>query len=122
MQPDHAIVIVGILLFISFSIPVISSLWKIFAVRQALELQIQESHLALSERITSNSHRLELLEKDGKYLIDQQALAINGLREMVGHVRSRSAHEEERLRDRIADLEGFLAKTAAFELRRNRPD
>jgi hypothetical protein len=98
--------VVAILAFVAFSIPLISALWKLFAVREQL-----------AARITSNSHRLELLEQRLEHLIDAQALTLNGMKELVQHVRDRSARAEEKLGDRLADTEQFLEKTTAFARR-----
>ena len=87
-------------------LPIIAALWKIFAVRE----QLQSS-------ITENRHRLELIEREINHLADQQSLALNGIKELVQHVRSRSQHSEEGLDRRLDDVEKFLAKSTAFEPR-----
>ena len=123
LMPDATITI-GILAFIAFAIPVVGAMWRIFSVREALQTAI-----------ANNSHRLDLLERDIKHLIDQQIeavnavrrdishlhdqqeLAINGTREVAQHVRDRSARAEEKLSDRIVALERYLDKTTDFSPR-----
>jgi uncharacterized protein YoxC len=96
----------AILAFIAFAIPIVGALWKLFAVRESLQSAIK-----------SNVHRIELLEQHIEHLHDQQQLAINGTKELVQHVRDRSARAEEKLAYRITDLEGYLTKTTEFSVR-----
>jgi hypothetical protein len=99
-------VTIAIFAFITFSIPVIGALWRIFAVREMLQLAI-----------TNNSHRLDLIEQKIEYLVDQQVLALNGLKEATQHVRDRSARSEEKLADRLLAVERYLNKTTDFTVR-----
>lgn len=101
-----AAVTLAILVFIAFVIPVVGALWRIFSVRESLQTAI-----------ANNSHRLDLLEQKIEHLVDQQELAINGIKEVVQHVRSRSATAEEKLADRIYAIERFLDKTTEFSPR-----
>lgn len=97
---------VAILAFIAFAIPIVGGLWRIFSVRESLSATIKD-----------NRHRIEMLEQHITHLHDQQELAINGTKELVQHVRDRSARSEEKLGSRITDLEGFLARTTGFIIR-----
>jgi hypothetical protein len=102
---DSAITL-AILAFIAFAIPVVGALWRIFSVREALQTAIAH-----------NSHRLDLLEQKIEHLVDQQGLAINGIKENLQHVRARSAQAEKELADRLNTVERFLDKTTEFSPR-----
>ncbi|NJR63776.1 MAG: hypothetical protein HC769_36430 [Cyanobacteria bacterium CRU_2_1] len=102
----NAEIVLAILAFIAFTIPIVGSLWRIFSIREKLNLEISE----LRHNIALNDERI-------KNLIEQQELAINGLKEVVAHVRTRTQIEEEKLSNRVADIEGFLAKSAGFAKR-----
>lgn len=104
---DQAQFALAALAFIAFSMPIVGSLWKIFAIREQLQLAIID-----------NRHRLELLEKNGEHLIDQQVLALKGITEQLQHVRDRSLHAEALLDSRLSDLEQFTEKNTAFERRK----
>lgn len=103
---DSAQALTAVFGAIAFSIPIFGALWKIFTVREQLQVSI-----------TANSHRLEMMERDIGHLADQQALALNGIKELVQHVRSRSQHSEEALDRRLDDVEKYLAKSTSFEPR-----
>lgn len=102
-NPEFYAAVLG---FVVFSIPIIGALWKIFNVRSELQAEI-----------LANRHRVELLEQNVEHLIDQQTLALNNLKEMAQHTRSRSQHAEQLLDARLSDLEGFVEKTTAFTKR-----
>ncbi|HEY9631022.1 MAG TPA: hypothetical protein V6C84_27340 [Coleofasciculaceae cyanobacterium] len=101
-----AAITLAILTFIAFAIPVVGALWRIFSVRESLQTAI-----------TNNSHRIALLEQKIEHLVDQQELAINGIRETAQHVRTRSAQAEEKLAERLYSIERFLDKTTEFSPR-----
>jgi hypothetical protein len=100
-------IVLGILTFIGFSLPILAALARLFAVREKLQASIAE-----------NSHRLQLQEQQITHLLDQQTLFLKGLEERLGHVRERSQKMEERLDRRLLDLEGFIEKTTPFTRRR----
>ena len=104
---SHAEVVLGILTFIGFSLPILAALSRLFSVREQLQASISE-----------NSHRLQLQEQQITHLLDQQTLFLKGLDERLEHVRERSQKMEERLDRRLLDLEGFIEKTTAFTRRR----
>lgn len=93
--------------FIAFCIPIIAALWRLFGIREQLQANI-----------LANRHQIELLKKDAEHLIDQQELALNGIKEQIKHVRDRSLHFEEGLDARLADLEQFIEKSTSFERRK----
>jgi hypothetical protein len=103
MNPDLT---VGILAFIAFAVPIVGALWRIFSIREALQAAI-----------ANNAHRLDLIEQELGHLRDQQELAINGIREVSQHVRDRSQRNEEKLSDRLLDIEAFLEKSTPFNRR-----
>lgn len=87
-------------------IPIVTALLKIVTVREQLQANI-----------TDNRHRLEMLERESRHLVDQQALALNGMREVIQHVRDRSLQSEKELDRRLDDVEKYLAKSTSFEPR-----
>lgn len=103
----NAEIYLGILGFIALTLPILAALWKTFTVREALQVQI-----------TQNQHRIEMMEAEGRHLIDNQQHFLNGITERVQHVRDRSKHAEEALDLRLSDLEGFVEKTTAFTRRK----
>jgi IS4 transposase len=104
----NAEVTIAVLQFIVFSLPIVGALWAVFSVRSKLQSDIKD-----------NAHRLDLVESHFENMADKHLLAFNGLRELVEHVRSRSTREEEKLDDRLSDLECYLEKTTAFQRRRS---
>jgi hypothetical protein len=107
MKMDQSQIVLGILTFITFSLPIVASLYRLFAVREKLQASISE-----------NRHRLELQEQQITHLLDQQTLFLKGLDERLEHVRERSRQQEEGLNHRLLDLEIFIEKTTAFTRRR----
>lgn len=105
MKPD---ITVGILEFIAYSTPIVAALWAVFSIRSKLQLEIKD-----------NAHRLDLVESHFENLADKHLLAFNGLREVAEHVRTRSAREEEKLDERVIDVECYLEKTTSFQRRRS---
>jgi len=65
--------------FIAFAIPIVGSLWKLFAIREQLQVSILD-----------NRHRLEMLEQKSEHLVDQQTAFLHGIQERLQHVRDRS--------------------------------
>ena len=106
MDKDTAIIVVAILAFVSFSIPVVRSLWNIYSIREAINSNL----LQLSSRIDLNVQRLDSLD-------NQQLLLLNQLREVIDHTRTRSQNQEEKLDHRLRDCESYLEKTTNFTRR-----
>lgn len=98
--------VLGILGACTLLAPIVVSLWKLFAIREQLQ-----------SNITENRHRLQLLEQRSTHLVDQQELFLNGLQERLQHVRDRSLDAEKGLNRRLCDVENFLEKSTAFEVR-----
>jgi N-acetyl-anhydromuramyl-L-alanine amidase AmpD len=105
MNPE---VTIAILAFIAFSIPIVGALWKIFAVRERLQTQIQ-----------TVNHRVDLIETHFESFNTQHLASYNGLKELAGHIRARSTEQETKLNDRLVDIECFLEKTTTFQRRRS---
>jgi hypothetical protein len=103
-QPEIAI---GILTFLVFSLPIVGALFRLFAVREKLQADINQNH-----------HRLDLQEQQITHLLNQQLLFLKGLEERLEHVRERSQEREGSLHRRLLDLEGFIEKSTSFERRR----
>lgn len=103
MNPE---VTIAILTFIAFSIPIVGGLWRVFSVREKLQTQF-----------LNLSHRLDLIESNIENLTDKQTLTLNGLREVIEHVRLRSQTEEKQLSNRLLDVEGWLEKNTEFNRR-----
>ena len=99
--------VAGILGFIALSVPIIGSLWRVFAIREKLQTEI-----------LVNRHRIELLEQQISHLVNQQTLALNGLTEKVQHVHDRTLHAEGNLNFRLEDVESFMEKSTSFTKRR----
>lgn len=99
----NAEVTIAILTFIAFSIPIVGALWRLFSVREKLAFDIKES-----------AFKLELLEQKIAALTEQQLLALNGIKELVGHIRTRTRVEEEKLDARLGDVESWMEKNTDF--------
>lgn len=103
-NPELVLAILG---FVTFSIPIIAAMSRLFGIREQLQANI-----------LANRHQIELLKKDTDHLIDQQELALNGIKEQIQHVRDRSLHSEALLDSRLSDLEQFIEKSTTFERRK----
>lgn len=101
-------VYITILGFIGLSLPILTAFWRIFAIKESLQVAI-----------TANAHRINLLEQESKHLVDNQVMFLNGIQDRLQHVRDRSKHAEEDLDRRLEDLESYLEKSTAFT-KRNR--
>ena len=104
---DNAQFTLAALAFIAFAIPIVGSLWKLFGIREQLQVSILD-----------NRHRLELLEQKAEHLVDQQTAFLHGIQERLQHVRDRSLHTEAALDFRLSDLEQFIEKSTSFERRK----
>lgn len=104
---SQAELVLGILTFVVFSLPILGALFRLFAVREKLQASISDNH-----------HRLELQEQQITHLLDQQILFLKGLEERLDHVRDRSLERESSLHRRLLDLEAFIEKSTSFERRR----
>ena len=96
----------AILAFIAFSIPIVGALWKLFAVRESLNAAIKQ-----------NLHRIEMMEQHVLHTHDKLELSLSSMREQAAHALERGARGEEKLLDRIYDLECYLTKTTDFNPR-----
>jgi hypothetical protein len=103
MNPEFT---VAILVFITFSIPIVGALWRLFSIREKLSTDIKE----LGFKLALLDHKLESL-------IDQQELALNGMKEIVSHIRTRTQTEDKKLSDRLTDVENWLSKNTEFNCR-----
>lgn len=110
--------VLGLLTFVGGVLAIIKSLWQFYSVRTAIDDRID----SVDDAVSANRHRIDILELKADHLNDQQTLTINGMREVLNHVRERSTREEEKLSSRVSDMERFLEKTTIFVPRPNRVD
>lgn len=115
-----------ILLVIGFAIPLVGALWHIFAIRESLSREIRENahKIDINEQEQKTAqldtdYRLKLMEQYGENLADKLLLGIHETKELVGHVRSRSAKAETDLNRRTNDIESYLEKSTEFVRRRS---
>lgn len=107
MNFDQAQYTIAFIVLFSTMVPIISSLWKVFSIRESL-----------SNDILACRHRIELLEHESNSAREIQASFLRGIQERLQHVRDRSSNSEEKLARRLEDLESYVEKTTAFEKRR----
>lgn len=106
-----------ILGFIIFSIPLIVALWKVFALLQGIEDRLENQIRQTERQLSDLAHQSQLRSTQMEALNDRLALAINGTKELVSHVRLRTQTDANKLSDRLGQLERFLSKTTDFEPR-----
>ncbi len=106
-----------ILGFLVFAIPVVVALWKVFAILQGIEDRLEKQVREVDHRLSELSHQSQLRSTQLESLNDKLVLAINGTRELVSHVRTRTQTDANKLEDRICQIERFLVKTTAFQPR-----
>lgn len=92
--------------------------WNLARKFHTLERDFEQQIIAVDRRLDEIDYQQQLKNQAFDHLDDKVALAVNGLKETATHVRERTHIDAQRLSGRIADLEGFLAKTTSYEPRR----
>lgn len=106
-----------ILGFILFAIPIVTALWKVFSILHGIEDRVELKIQDIERRLVNLAHQSELRESELEHLNDTLELAVNGVKELVTHVRSRTQADCDRLNGRISQLEKYLTKTTDFQSR-----
>lgn len=106
-----------ILAFIAFSIPLILAIWKIFSLFQGVEDKLNDQIRDVDRKLQKLAHLAQLRQAQMDSLNDKLVLSVNGTKELVEHVRTRTKAEHDRLDERICQIERFLTKTTPFQPR-----
>lgn len=114
MSPEIQSQIIG---FILFAITMIGALWKVFSILNGIEDRVELKIQDIERRLINLAHQSELRESELEHLNDRLELAVNGVKELVTHVRARTQADCDKLSNRIAQLEKFLTKTTDFQSR-----
>lgn len=107
-----------ILGFVVYSIPLVVALWKVFSWLDGLEDRLERSIREVDQRLTELSYQSQLKTQQLEALNDKVVLAVNGSKEVISHVRSRSREDNDKLQARVDQIERFLVKTSEFEARK----
>lgn len=100
------------------AIPIVAALWRVFSALTDMRLKLEDRIDGLSNLIVGLRHDFELRSKEVEHLDDRYELSVNGLKEKIDHISTRTRNEIERLTVLATDLESFLAKTTEYEPRR----
>lgn len=103
--------------FIVYSIPLVVALWKVFQILQGIEDRLEKTIRDVEKRLIDLDYQSELKNQKLEALNDKLVLAVNGTKELVNHVRSRTQVDATKLANRIDQVERFLSKTTTFESR-----
>lgn len=114
MNPEIQSQILG---FIVFAIPLIVALWKVFALLKGIEDRLDDQIHQVDRRLESLAHQSQLRASQMEHLNDKLTLSLNGTKELVNHLRTRTKIESDRLDDRLRQLEQFLVKTTNYQPR-----
>ncbi|MBW4465232.1 MAG: hypothetical protein KME07_07300 [Pegethrix bostrychoides GSE-TBD4-15B] len=106
-----------ILAFIVYSIPLIVALWKIFSWLESIQDSLEQQIREVDRRLLESEHRATLKSSQIEALNDKVALAVNGVKELVNHLRTRTKNDDEHLHQRLAQVERYLSKTTDFQSR-----
>lgn len=98
-------------------IAVITALWKLFTLLRGIEDRLNKSILEIDHRLSELEHRSAMRNAELEHIDDKLELGINGTKELVQHVRSRTQTDCDRLSDRIRQIENYLTKTTDFQQR-----
>lgn len=103
--------------FLVYSIPLVVALWKIFAWLESIQDRLEHQIRDVDRRLTDLDHRSELRSREIEALNDKVALAVNGVKELVNHLRARTKADDDAIAARLRSLEGFIAKTTDYQPR-----
>lgn len=112
--PEIQAQIVG---FILLALPLIAALWKFFSLLQAIEQRSNAAIDRLERQIADLGHRADLKDINIDRLNDQLTLGINGTKELVNHLRTRTKADDDQLRSKLAQIERYLVKETTYESR-----
>lgn len=112
--PEIQAQIVG---FILLALPLIAALWKFFSLLQAIEQRSNAAIDRLERQIADLGHRADLKDINIDRLNDQLTLGINGTKELVNHLRTRTKADDDQLRSKLAQIERYLVKETSYESR-----
>lgn len=96
---------------VAVGLPLATTLWKAFHA-------IAELKEKVGDTAQDSSYQLQILRAEIEHLRDAQALAMNGLRELIEHRSSRLTNAAQQTSDRLEEVEGWLAKNTTYERRR----
>lgn len=105
------------LLLLTFSLPLLGALAKVISAIGSMRRSIESKIEALDKRVTTLDHQQQMKALQYESLHDHVQLTIKGIQEVVGHLRTRTRSESDKLADRVSQMEKFLVKTSDFTAR-----
>lgn len=103
--------------FIILALPLIAALWKFFSLLQGIEIRLNAAIDRVERQINDLEHRADLKDLNIDRLNDQLTLGINGTKELVNHLRTRTREDDDQIRARLAQVERYLVKETSYESR-----
>lgn len=114
LTPETQAQIVG---FIVISIPIVGALWKVFSILKGVEDRLEDTIRDVERKLIDLGYQSQIKSQQLEALNDKLVLAVNGTKELVSHVRSRTQVDANKLANRIDQVERYLSKTTTFESR-----
>lgn len=112
--PEIQAQIVG---FILLALPLIAALWKFFQLLQGIEKRLDEAVDKVDRRVGELEHLAAMRELRVEALNDRLMLGINGTKELVNHLRTRTKADDDRLESKLAQIERYLVKETNYQSR-----
>jgi hypothetical protein len=109
--------ITQVLLLVTFSIPVIAGIAKIISAISRMRREIEVQIESLEKRLIELAHQQELKAQAFESLNERVVLNVNGIQELVNHLRTRTRNESEKVAERVSQIEKFLVKSSTFTAR-----
>lgn len=94
-----------------------TAIWKIFTAVDKLKSELEEKINRLERLILDVQHEQHLKQVLIDSLNDRLILAVNGVKEVAEHIRTRTRAESSVSKRKINQIEAFLVKTTQYELR-----
>lgn len=103
--------------FILIALPLIAALWKFFQLLQGIEQRLDEAIERVDRRVSELEHRADIRSVQMEGLNDRLALGLNGTKELVTHLRVRTKADNDRLLEKMAQIERYLVKETTYQSR-----
>ena len=112
--PEIQAQIVG---FILLALPLIAALWKFFNLLQGIEKRLDDAVDRVDRRVGELEHLAAMRELKVEALNDRLMLGINGTKELVNHLRTRTKADDDQLRSKLDQIERYLVKETNYQSR-----
>ena len=103
--------------FILILIPIVASLWKVFSLIHGIEKRLDDAIERVDRRVGELEHRSDMRSVQMEALNDRLALGLNGTKELVTHLRVRTKGDNDRLLEKLAQMERYLVKETSYQSR-----